>query len=293
MGAQAAALLAASTILGTPPPAAELPRTGRVSLGPVPSGLALDRVARSHAWCALAPYAYDRPAAMLHRGLEAPEAVAVRVHADWTADWAGAADAGQVRAQMRWCLGLDDDVDGAPDSVWAQRVLRSPTVWEDVVKAVLTTNTSFAAARGMVSRLAELGVDGAFPAPPAVLTAGAAYLRQVVRAGYRSDSLLALAERGQHLQELRALAAAGDVKALRAALLDLPGIGPLSAEHLMAMLGRPRGLPTDGWALRALGLSAHQAQQRYAAAGRWAGSALAADVASTWLGPVAGFATSR
>lgn len=282
MGAQAAAVLAGGPVLGTLPPGAEAPRTAGVSLRPVPRGVGLDRVARSHGWCALAPYAYDRVTQTLHRVLLAPGPVAVAIRRDFSVDWGGHADAGLVREQLRWCLGLDDDLAGAPPAVAQLRMLRAPSFFEDAVKTVLSTHTSFAALRRAVGRLTALGDGGAFPSATAVLRAGPAFLRDTVRAGYRAHSLLALAELGDELEDLRGTSSRGDDELLLARLLRLPGVGPLSARGLMALLGRPRPLEREGWALSVLDLTREGCLSRYAAAGRWAGSAQWADVAATW-----------
>src|SRR5919198_596737 len=82
---------------------------------------------------------------------------------------------------------------------------RSPTVFEDVVKTICTTNCAWSATERMVGALVEhLGEPApgapptgpygrAFPTPEAMADADEAFYREVVRAGYRGAYLRALA----------------------------------------------------------------------------------------------------
>ncbi len=186
-----------------------------------------------------------------------------------------AAVAAALTAAVRRMLCLDDDLSGFyaacaddPALSWARRgagrLLRAPTVFEDVVKTVCTTNCAWSATERMtgalVGRLGEPapgaspeGVAGrAFPTPEALAAAGDAFFRDVARAGYR----------GAYLHGIAALVAAGDVdlEVLLAAsreeipdeeverrLLDLPGVGPYAAAHVMLLLGRHSRLVLDSW----------------------------------------------
>jgi 3-methyladenine DNA glycosylase/8-oxoguanine DNA glycosylase len=141
----------------------------------------------------------------------------------------------------------------------AGRMFRSPTVFEDVVKTICTTNTTWSATERMVGALVEnLGAPSAgghgraFPTPAAMASASEVFYRDVVRAGYR----------GAYLQTLATDVAAGaiDLEELREAppeelsdeevaarLLALPGVGPYAAAHVMMLLGRHSRLILDSW----------------------------------------------
>jgi 3-methyladenine DNA glycosylase/8-oxoguanine DNA glycosylase len=141
----------------------------------------------------------------------------------------------------------------------AGRMFRSPTVFEDVVKTICTTNCTWAATERMVGALvAELGepsaggLGRAFPTPAAMASVREPFYRDVVRAGYR----------GAYLRTLAAEVAAGslDLEELRVAgtdelpddevaarLLALPGVGPYAAAHVMMLLGRHSRLILDSW----------------------------------------------
>lgn len=153
-----------------------------------------------------------------------------------------------------------------PDLAWAAsgagRMIRSPTVFEDVVKTVCTTNCSWALTTRMITALvAELGEPAvgapptgwrgrAFPTPEAMASVGERFYRDVVRAGYRAPRLLALARDvaggAVDLEPLGDRTALSDDE-VEARLVALPGIGPYAAAHVMLVLGRYSRLILDSW----------------------------------------------
>lgn len=186
-----------------------------------------------------------------------------------------AAQSAEIAAVVRRMLRLDDDLSlfyarcaGDPGLEWARRgagrLLRSPTVFEDVVKTVCTTNCAWSATERMVAALVrELGepapgatageVAGhAFPTPHAMASAGADFYREEARAGYRGAYLRAIAAQvdgGElDLEELltRPRSALPDDEVERR-LLALPGVGPYAAAHVMLLLGRHSRLVLDSW----------------------------------------------
>lgn len=183
----------------------------------------------------------------------------------------GAATTASLTETVRRILNLDEDLSafyqaaaGDPDLAWvtagAGRMVHAPTVFEDVVKTVCTTNCSWSLTTKMVTALVEhLGepasgaADGwrgrAFPTPAAMAEADESFYRDVARAGYR----------GPYLRSLARSVSDGDVdlEALRdhdvpdeeveANLLALPGLGPYAAAHVMLTLGRYGRLVLDSW----------------------------------------------
>jgi 3-methyladenine DNA glycosylase/8-oxoguanine DNA glycosylase len=137
----------------------------------------------------------------------------------------------------------------------AGRMLRSPTVFEDVVKTVCTTNCAWSGTVRMVTALVEqLGIEGShgrtFPSPEAMAEAPAEFYTDVARAGYRGPYLLAIA-RGVadgtlDLEELDGRSDLPDDEVAER-LLALPGVGPYAAAHVMMLLGRYGRLILDSW----------------------------------------------
>jgi 3-methyladenine DNA glycosylase/8-oxoguanine DNA glycosylase len=137
----------------------------------------------------------------------------------------------------------------------AGRCMRAPTLWEDVIKTILSTNVNWRQAVLMSNRLAQLGDPAAdaslraWPTPGQIVRAGEAFLRDVVRAGYRAPYImeLAMAQKSGNL-DLDALDAASrsmTEKELFAALVALRGIGKSSAHFLMNLLGHYDHVPVD------------------------------------------------
>ena len=176
---------------------------------------------------------------------------------------------------VRHMLRIDEDLSGFyelaredPDLDWvtrgAGRLMRSQTVYEDVVKTICTTNTAWGGTVRMVNAIVEhLGeaapgapAEGpfghAFPSPAAMARAPKSFYRDVARAGYRGAYLRSLAESVASGEvDLEGLASADpddlpdDEVAAR--LLALPGVGPYSAAHVMMLIGRYSRLVLDSW----------------------------------------------
>jgi N-glycosylase/DNA lyase len=167
----------------------------------------------------------------------------------------------------RQILRLDDDLScfyelaaADPELAWvvggAGRILRSPTVFEDVVKTICTTNCSWSGTERMVGALVgHLGRPDpaggrAFPSPEQMAGADPDFYREVVRAGYRGAYLQSLARavaEGQLDLEVLNDPALPDAEA-EARLLALPGVGPYATAHIMlTALGRYRLLILDSW----------------------------------------------
>jgi N-glycosylase/DNA lyase len=298
---------------------------------PEPFDLAL--TVRSHGFYDLAPWRWDEARGVLSRPLvlstgRAVVAEVTQVERDLAfralaRGRLGSAEAREARETLAVCLSLDEDLGpfreralaiereraagrrDLPDLRWALargagRLLRSPTVFEDAVKTLCTTNCSWALTKLMVERLcAALGEEGpggerAFPSPARIAARPESFFREVVRAGYRAASLRALARDVD--------SGALDLEAMRhsplptpellARLLELHGFGPYAAEHLLRLLGRHDHLALDSWTrgkLARLRGRRRQPSDRtlrrwYAPYGPWAGLAMWLEVTADWHG---------
>lgn len=175
--------------------------------------------------------------------------------------------AGGVFPAVRRILNLDEDLAPFyeiaardPELAWvtrgAGRMLRSQSVFEDVVKTICTTNCAWSATVRMVGALVEhlgepavRGSGRAFPTPEAMADAGDDFYREVVRAGYRGAYLRSLAEgvaaRSIDLEALLDPEMPDEEAAAR--LVALPGVGPYAAAHAMMLVGRHSQLVLDSW----------------------------------------------
>ncbi len=221
-------------------------------------------------------------------------------------------------ARVQHVLRLKEDLSGFyalasadPDLAWvtsgAGRLIRSETVFEDVIKTVCTTNCAWSATERMVRALCEhLGqpAPGApasgwrgrtFPRPESMAEADESFYREVVRAGYRSPYLRtisqAVAEGSLDLEGLgRATPAELPDDEVYDRLLALPGVGPYAAAHIMLILGRYSRLVLDSWTrpkyARLLGrktVGDKVIERRFRRYGRYAGLAFWMFVTRDWV----------
>jgi N-glycosylase/DNA lyase len=301
-------------------------------LTPEPFDLAL--TVRSHGFYDLPPWRWDAERRVLARPLalstgrvvdaevaEGDRGLAFRALA---LGRPSTVEAREARELLRTCLALDEDLArfraraaaleaeraagtrrDLPDLRWALRrgagrLLRSPTVFEDAVKTLCTTNCSWALTRLMVERLcAALGAEGpggerAFPGPARLAAEPESFFREVVRAGYRAPVLRALArDVASGALDLEALRGSDlPTPELLARLRGLLGFGPYAAEHLVRLLGRHDHLALDSWTRAKLARLRGRRRQPtdralrrwYAPYGPWAGLAMWLEVTADWHG---------
>lgn len=133
------------------------------------------------------------------------------------------------------------------------RLLCGSTPFEDAVKIICTTNTTWRQTRRMVELLvAHFGVataagDRGFPVPQSLIRQSADALQQQCRLGYRAAFIHRLASGiVDGSIDLTALGDPGrSTEDLYLGYKSLPGIGPYGAAHLLAMDGRHDFIAVD------------------------------------------------
>ena len=240
----------------------------------------LPAVVRSHGWIQMPPFAQDESGGgftyvgrlasgrvLAWRVDQAPGGVRVEVDGSLSD-----AEAAEIAGQVTWMLGLNQDLSGfyalarqepklAHVEAKAQgRILRSPTLFEDVVKTILTTNTAWGGtlrmAAALVSHLGDpLPVDlsrHAFPTPERLAASDETTLRSAAKLGYRAPYVLGLARAVASGDLDLELLKTTDLPTpeLRKRLLSLKGVGDYAAANLLMLLGRYDYLPVDSWALK-------------------------------------------
>jgi 3-methyladenine DNA glycosylase/8-oxoguanine DNA glycosylase len=283
-----------------------------------PAGFDFPRTLRSHGWYDLPPFelvAEQTLARVLEVGEAAPVTVFVsgdgaglRVSAERRL---GKSARARVERDVRHVFRLDERLDefyalvgGDPDFGWvardgAGRLLRSPTVYEDLVKSLMTTNCSWALTKkmvtGLVGALGREAADGrrAFPTPEAMAAQPADFYREVVRAGYRAE----------YLKELAGRVASGEIDPESWLLSGLPtaelkremkrvkGVGDYAAENLLKLVGRYDVLALDSWVrgkfrrVRNRGRECpdKKVARFYSRFGEWRGLALWCDMTRDWF----------
>src|SRR5436190_22330392 len=169
------------------------------------------RTVLSHGWCELLPFELDREKWKLRRVLDLDRGKPVTVEISTRKSALKILVSRQVKDRaaqtiirdVRHMFRLDDDltnfyqiISTEPEFAWiaeqgAGRLLRSPTVFEGLVKMICTTNCTWALTEKMVTGLVnELGTasdDGrkSFPTAAVMAQQSADFYRDKIRAGYR------------------------------------------------------------------------------------------------------------
>jgi N-glycosylase/DNA lyase len=277
----------------------------------------------SHGWRALLPFEFDEAGWTITRvlALEGDSSPPVTVHINFHGDRldVNAArrklskrDASRITRDVRHMFRLDDEmsvfyaaVAGDPDFDWivtegAGRLLRSPTVYEDLVKTICTTNCSWALTTKMVEGLVKhLGrpvpEDGrrAFPTPEAMAAEPESFYRDTMRAGYRAGYFKELAGRvvSGELDVESWLTSELSTAGLKREMKRVKGVGEYAADNLLKLLGRYDCLALDSW-VRATFARLHnkgrtaddrKIARHYARFKEWRGLALWCDITRDWI----------
>ena len=284
-----------------------------------PRSFSFRRTIISHGWCELLPFEIDREKWLLTRVVDLPSGPPVTVSLSsagrhvrvTTAKNLNKRDMAQVERDVRHLLRLDDDLSpfydsivNDPDFEWigvqgAGRMLRSPTVFEDVVKMICTTNCSWALTQKMVTGIVQnLGIetrDGrrSFPSAEIMASAPLSFYVETARSGYRAPYLKELAESvasGSLDVESWLVSPLSTVNLIKE-MKQIKGIGDYAAENLLKLIGRYDGLALDSWTrakffqVRNNGRKASdkRIERYYSRFREWRGLALWCDVTRDWM----------
>ena len=268
------------------------------------------RTVYSHGWCSLRPFSVDKEHRALNRILTLPDSsqvhcqvsdknklqLAIKVHSHSSIT---TSQRSNIKQQIASSLRLTEDfsdfyseIRRLPKYRWiakikAGRMLRAPTVFEDVIKMICTTNCTWALTEIMVNNLVDkLGKtfddsNKAFPTPETLAGISERFLRKEIKAGYRSPFLLEFAEK----------VASGklDIEGLRSSdlvteelfkeLRTIKGVGAYSAGNILKLLGRYDYLGLDSWSRAKYYELYHQGrtvsdrtiERKYTRFGKWRG----------------------
>jgi N-glycosylase/DNA lyase len=287
---------------------------------PVSPSFNFARTAASHGWCELAPFSVEAGWTSIGRVVDlgaGREPVAVRVTGAAgallvkTPGRLAKRDAEVIARDARHMFRLDDDLENfyaalapAPGFEWvarsgAGRLLRSPTVYEDLVKSLATTNCSWSLTKMMCARLVEglgrpaRGGGHAFPTPAEMAAAPLGFYRDEMRSGYRAPYFKELAGRvaSGELDVESWLTSELPTPELRREMKRVKGVGDYAAENLLKLVGRYDVLALDSW-VRATFARKHnrgrackdeKIARHYARFRHWRGLALWCDMTQDWI----------
>ncbi|MDQ3799960.1 MAG: Fe-S cluster assembly protein HesB [Acidobacteriota bacterium] len=218
----------------------------------------------------------------------------------------------KILRDARHILRLDDDlnefyelVHAEEDLAWiaennAGRLVRSPTVFEDLVKTLCTTNCNWAMTKKMTANLVEklgeptaTGGKRAFPTAEAMANQTIEFYKNEIRAGYRAPYFKELAEKvvAGELNPEAWLHTDLPTRELKKEMKKVKGVGDYAADNLLKLVGRYDGLALDSW-LRAQFYKKHNAEtacddkhieRHYDRFGAWRGLVMWCDMTRRWL----------
>lgn len=243
-------------------------------------------VVNSHGWRQLAPFHLDEETNTLHHVLRLSNGRVIELNLRDAMDGVNVeteklnrSEKKEVTEVITWMFGLDMEFSrfyaaarGEPKLTRAKklslgRLLRAPTLFEDVVKTILTTNTLWAATKNMSRKLVdEFGAstahtaplsamqNRAFPTPESIAASNPEYIKEKIRVGYRAPAIHQLAVRVASGQlDLESLKGSDmPTLELRKELMRISGVGPYAAANLLMILGRHDFIPIDSSALAAV-----------------------------------------
>lgn len=171
----------------------------------------------------------------------------------------------KVLRDVRHILRLDDDLSDfykltKKRFAWisetnAGRLLRSPTVFEDLVKTICTTNCSWALTKNMTKNLVEkLGTTdkngkSGFPTAMQMASESTDFYKNEIRAGYRAAYFAELAEKvaAGKINPESWLNSDLPTNELKKEMKQIKGVGDYAAENLLKLVGRYDGLALDSF----------------------------------------------
>ena len=234
----------------------------------------------SHGWRALVPFSWDAESGTLERVEKFGSGQVVMLSIRGSAGGidigvAGDAPKSEVVHRVRHMLQLDLPMGDFHyfckqrpklahiPALRQGRLLRSPTLFEDVVKVICTTNTTWAQTTSMVARIADaygsphqsMPDRKAFPTPQQIASDTLEGFSAKAKLGYRNASVYKIASDIAagvlDLEELQTNELTSTDLYKR--LLTLPGVGPYAASCLMIYLGRYDRVNVDSWARTLVG----------------------------------------
>jgi 3-methyladenine DNA glycosylase/8-oxoguanine DNA glycosylase len=247
----------------------------------LPAPFNFDAVVTSSGWMQLLPTTYNQESRCLGRveRLSSGQVVVlsitiapagptplIAVHVSHAAHLP-APDQDEIVARVGHMLRLDEDFTEfyalcrergerwAPLTGGLGRMLRSSSMFEDVVKTICTTNTFWGATKGMVKRLVSIYGEPcpgkpesqAFPTPQAIAATDLETFAAAARMGYRSEYVHTLAQRVASGElDVEALFDVDlPTPVLKKKLLAIKGVGNYAAATLLTILGRYDELAVD------------------------------------------------
>jgi len=282
-----------------------------------PKNFDYKRTVWSHGWYQLLPFEFDKESWTLGTVINCPSPVFIKINEAENGlkieieENVGIEGETKIMNDVCHIFRLDDDLskfyrltNKEKHLAWvakqnAGRMLRSATVFEDLVKTICTTNCNWAMTKimvtNLVNKLGEVTLDGkkTFPTAEAMAKMPVEFYKAEIRAGYRAEYFKELAEKivEDNLDVENWLTTDLPTKQLKKEMKKVKGVGNYAAENLLKLLGRYDGLALDSF-LRGefykkynQGNSCEdkQIESHYEKFGEWRGLVMWLDMTEKWL----------
>jgi N-glycosylase/DNA lyase len=282
-----------------------------------PQNFDYKRTVWSHGWYQLLPFEFNEESWVLGTVINCPHPVFVSINdigkslqIEFDAEISGESET-KILNDIRHIFRFDDNLSEfykltkkEKHLSWvakqnAGRMLRSVTVFEDLVKTVCTTNCSWALTKimvtNLVNKLGEVSARGkkSFPTAEAMAKMPIEFYKEEIRAGYRASYFKELAEKiaDGDLDVEGWLKSDLPTKQLKKEMKKVKGVGDYAAENLLKLIGRYDGLALDSF-LRSEFYKKYnqgnacedkQIEENYEKFGEWRGLVMWLDMTEKWL----------
>ncbi len=284
---------------------------------PLPKNFSFRQTVYSHGWCNLRPFELDEEKFVLERVFLVDNSAVsasfsydkenINIRVEGKPDKKARE---KILKDARHILRLDDDLSefyslakSDKELAWiaarkAGRIMRSPSVFEDLVKTICTTNCNWSMTKLMTKNLVEklgaktaankMGVKYAFPTPEAMAKKPVEFYNKEIKAGYRSAYLKELAEKvcDGTLDPESWLATGLPADELKKEMKKVKGVGDYAADNLLKLVGHYDGLALDSF-LRSQFYKTHRnakkcsdkiIEKHYKRFGKWRGLVMWCDM---------------
>ncbi len=283
---------------------------------PLPKNFSFRQTVYSHGWCNLRPFELDEEKFVLERVFLVDNLAVgaslgydkenIKIHTHGKLDKKARE---KILKDTRHILRLDDDLSefyslakSDKELAWiaarkAGRIMRSPTVFEDLVKTICTTNCNWSMTKLMTRNLVEklgaktadkTGARYAFPTPEAMAKKPVDFYNKEIKAGYRSAYLKELAEKVCEgtLDPESWLVTDLPAAELKKEMKKVKGVGDYAADNLLKLVGHYDGLALDSF-LRSQFYKTHRnakkcsdkiIEKHYKRFGKWRGLVMWCDM---------------
>lgn len=242
-----------------------------------PNNFSFKHTIYSHGWSELLPFEIDEENWQLFYVFDDKfftnpisatiSATPKRIKVEFENKKVNKSDQTNIKSKIKHILRLDEDFSEFykvtkkdKNLKWVEknkigRLMRSPTVFEDLVKTICTTNCSWGLTKNMVTNLVEeLGEKSAngkkaFPKAEAMAEKNEKFYRENIRAGYRSSYFVELAEAvaNEKINPESWLESDLPTTELKKEIKKIKGVGNYAAENLLKLVGRYDGLALDSF----------------------------------------------